>query len=213
MPSPYQCLHTTMACLNAANCREAVEINARGFAELVVTAESKCLMGLFLESRYTKKKSLSYGQPCSFNKENTVVIIPFNPICRSESRQAACFAQCAIYSGIKVIFAYDRIDQPSTEEVSTIASIIHDQFSYLVNKKRMTFKDVSDKLDKLLSFHSLEQIVADIELVDMAFVVDFTYTTKLVCNVPKEVQQEFNCTNVRIALQSNSSKVRKCQCV
>lgn len=210
MPSPYQCLRTTMACLNAANCHEAVEINAQGFADLVVTAESKCLMGLFLESRHAKKAALSYGQSSSvLNKEKSVIIILFNPVCCSASRQAACFAQCAIYSGIKVIFAYDQRDKPSTEEVSTIAGIIHDQFSYLVNKRRITFKGVSDKLDQLLSFHSVEDVVTEMDLVDTVFVIDFSLTSKFACDAPKEAQQEFNCANVRAVLQSNQTIVRK----
>lgn len=204
MPSPYQCLHTTMACLNAASCRDAVEINAQGFAELVVTAESKCLMGLFLESRHAKKIALSYGESCTeLSKDKSLIIILLNSICRSESRQAACFAQCAIHSGIKVIFAYRQSMPPSTEEVSKIASVIHDQFSYLVNKGRMTFKEVSDKLDLLLSFRSVEQIVDDIEHVCISFIVDFTHTSKSVCD-----EQELNCRSMRIALQSYSTKVR-----
>lgn len=209
MPSPYQCLYTTMACLNATTCHEAVEINARGFAELAVTAESKCLMGLFLESRHAKKCALSHGESCTkLCKEKSMIIILFTPICRSECRQAACFAQCAIHSGIKVTFAYDQYAQPSTEEVSMIAGIIHDQFSYLVNKGRMSFKEVSDKLDCLLSFHCVEQLVNDIEFVDTVFVVDFTHTSKFACDVPKEMQQEFNSVNVKMALQSYSTKVR-----
>lgn len=211
MPSPYQCLYTTMACINAASCQEAVKINSQGFAELVVTAESKCLMGLFLESRHAKKRALSYGEPYSLSKENSLIIILFNHVCRSESRQAACFAQCALHSGIKVIFAYDQHNQPSTDEVSTIASIIHDQFSYLVNKGRMTFKDVSKKIDQLLSFNSVEQIAADIEFVGTAFVMDFTSTSKLVCDAPKEVLQEFNSRNIGKILQANSTEVRNYQ--
>ena len=207
MPSPYQCLHTTMACLNAANCHEAVKINAHGFVELVVTAESKCLMGLFLESRHAKNRALSYGKSRStISKENTVIIIP---ICHSESRQVACFAQCTIHSGFHVVFTYTQHNQPSTEEVSTIAGIIHDQFGYLVKKGRVTFKEVSDKLDQLLSFHSVEQIVTDIEDVDVVFVVDFTHASKLACDATKEMEQEFNYTNVRKMLQSNLTKVRK----
>ena len=209
MPAPYQCLHTTMACLNATTCREAVDTNAHGFAELVVTAESKCLMGLFLESRHAKKTALSYGGPCEkFSKEKSLIIILFNPICRSENRQAACFAQCAIHAGIKVVFTFDQHSQPSTEEVSKITNIINDQFSYLVNKGRMTFQEVSDKLDRLLSFHSVEQIVEDVEFVDTAFVVDFTSTSKFACGAPQEIQQEFNCMDIRRTLQSHTAEVR-----
>ena len=208
MPSPYQCLHTTMACLNATTCREAVDVNAQGFAELVVTAESKCLMGLFLESRHAKRTALSYGGFCEkFSKEKSLIIILFNSICRSESKQAACFAQCAIHAGIKVVFAFDQHSQPSTEEVSMIANVIHDQFSYLVNKGRMTFQEVSDKLDQLLSFHSVEQIVENV--IDTAFVMDFTSTSKFACDAPKMIQQEFNCVDIRKTLQSHSAQVRE----
>ena len=217
MPSPYQCLHTTMACLNATTCHEAVNINAQGFADLVVTAESKCLMGLFLESRHAKKTALSYSEQCEkFSKEKSLIVILFNPICRSESRQAACFAQCAIHAGIKVVFAFDQHSQPSTEEVSMIVNIIHDQFSYLVNKGRLTIQEVFDKLDQLLSFHSIAQIVSDVEFVDTIFVVDFTSTSKFAGDAPKEIQQEFNCVDIRRALQSHSTKVREygtCNCV
>lgn len=210
MPSPYQCLYTTMACLNAGSCHEAVKSNAEGFAELVVTAESKCLMGLFLESRHAKKAALSYGESSStFSKEKSVILILFNP---SESRQAACFAQCAIHAGIKVVFVYDKHNQPSIEEVSMVASIIHDQFSYLVGKGRMTFEEVCDKLDHLLSFHSTEQIVADTELHGMtAFVMDFTHTTQFACDAQNDVQQKFSHTNIRTMLQSNLTEVRKQQ--
>ena len=204
MPSPYKCLHTTMACLNAANCHEAVKINAHGFVELVVTAESKCLMGLFLESRHAKNRALSYGKSTKLSKENTVIIIP---VCRSESSQVACFAQCAIHSGFHVIFTYDQHTQPSTEEVSTIAGIIHDQFGYLIKKGRMTFKEVSSKLDQLLSFHSIEQIATDMEDIDIVFVVDFTCTSKLACDATKEMEQEFNYTSIRKTLQSKLTKV------
>lgn len=204
MASPYQCLLTTMACLNAANCHEAVEINAQGFAELVVTAESKCLMGLFLELRYAKKAALSYGElSAGFSKEKSLIVIPLNAACCSESKQAACFAQCAIHSGIEVVFAYSQ-QPPSTEEVSTIVTVIRDQFQYLVDKGRMTFKEVSDKLGQLLSFHSLEQIVAGIEFVDLVFVMDFTQTSTLLHDAaPKEVQEELDTTNLRAALHSN----------
>lgn len=205
IPSPYKCLHTTMACLNAANCHEAVKINAHGFVELVITAESKCLMGLFLESRHAKNRVLSYGKS-KLSKENTVIIIP---VCHSESRQVACFAQCAIHSGFHIIITYDQHSQPSTEVVSTIAGIIHDQFGYLIKKGRMTFKEVSNKLDQLLSFHSVEQIVTDMEDVDMVFVVDFTHTSKLACDATKEMEQKFNSTSVRNTLQSKLTKVRK----
>ena len=207
MPAPYKCLHTTMACLNAANCHEAVKINAHGFVELVVAAEAKCLMGLFLESRHAKNRALSYGKSCStLSKENTVIVVP---ICRSDSRQVACFAQCAIHSGFRVVLTYDQHNQPSTEDVSMIAGIIHDQFGYLVKKGRMTFKEVSDKLDRLLSFHSVEQIVTDVEDIDIAFVVDLTHASKLAWDATKEMEQELNCTDVRKTLQSNLTMVRK----
>ena len=205
MPSPYKCLYTTMACLNAANCHEAVKINAHSFVELVVTAESKCLMGLFLESRHAKNRALSY-EKSKLSKENTVIVIP---VCRSDSRQVACFAQCAIHSGFHVIITYDQHTQPSTEEVSTIAGIIHDQFGYLIRKGKMTFKEVSNKLDHLLSFHSMEQIVTDIEDVDIVFVVDFTHTSKLACDATKEMKQELNYASLRETLQSKLTKVGK----
>ena len=210
MPSPYKCLHTIMACLNAADCLEAVKINAHGFVELVVTAESKCLMGLFLESCHAKKSALSYGQSFStLSKENTVIIVLFNPVCRSEVRQSACFAQCAIYSGFHVVFAYNQHNQPSTEEVSLIAGIIHDQFSYLVGKGRMSFKEVSDKLAQLLSFHPIEQIVADVEDFDYVFVMDLTQTSEFACDGAKQIKEETDCSDVGRTLQSNLTKVRK----
>ena len=210
MPSPYKCLHTTMACLNAADCLEAVKINAHGFVELVVTAESKCLMGLFLESRHAKKSALSYGQSSStLSKENTVIIVLFNPVCHSANRQSACFAQCAIYSGFHVVFAYNQHNQPSTEDVSSIAGIIHDQFSYLVEKGRMSFKEVSDKVAQLLSFHSIEQIVASVEDFAYIFVMDLTQPFQFACDGPKQMMEGMGCSDVGRTLQLNLTKVRK----
>lgn len=80
----------------------------------------------------------------------------------------------------------------------------------------MTTQEVFDKLDQLLSFHYIEQIVSDVEFVDTIFVVDFTSTSKFAGDVPKDIQQEFNCVDIRRALQSHSTKVREygtCNCV
>ena len=73
----------------------------------------------------------------------------------------------------------------------------------------MTFKDVSDKLDKLLSFHSVEHVLTEIDLVDTIFVMDLSLTSKFACDAPEEAQQEFNCTSFRAALQSNPTIVSK----
>jgi len=205
MPSPYQCLHTTMACLNAADCRKAVELNSHGFSELIVTAESKCMMGLFLESRHAKKDALNYSQPLStFNKTKSLIVILFHSICRLENRQAACFAQCAMHSGIKVVFVYDQQNMPTKQEVSYVTSVVHDEFMYLVQKGKMTVEELDKKKIELFSFRSVEELVEMYFHEEVVFIVDFLPTSQLVCAASEGLLKEsenFNCATIKAALR------------
>jgi len=222
MPSPYQCLHTTMVCLNVADCRKAVELNSRGFADLVVTAESKCLMGLFLESRHAKKDALNYGQRYStFIKTKLLIAILFHPICRLECKQATYFAQCAMHSGIKVVFVYDQQNIPTGREASIITSIIHNQFMYLIKKGKMTLEEFNKKKAELLSFCSVEELTEKCFDREVVFIVDFLHTSRLVCTASEELVTEsenFNCASIKAALQSQKvcahkyTLIRLCEC-
>ena len=208
MPSPYQCLYTTMICLNAADCHTAVELNSHGFSELIVTAESKCLMGIFLESRHAKKYALTYNQTLStFEKTKSLIIILFHPICRLEYRQAACFAQCAMHSGIKVVFVYDQQSIPTRREASYVTSVVHDQFMYLIQKGKMTVEELDKKKIELLSFHSVEELVEMQHFHEgVVFIIDFLPTSWLKCTASDELLKEsenFNCACIKAALQSH----------
>lgn len=180
MPAPYICLLTVFRCLYAGSWKEAMILNSLGFSLLAVTAESKGLMSLFLLSRKLKSLAVGFGlgpteKPQGVSSENTTILILI-------SKQGLPFASAVIqgllYSGFKVrvVDVSESLAKPHVENV------VQKLFDYSVKRKRLSKKDVAQKLSLLTLNHSsdidealLDDIVATGNVV---FVADCSLSEK-----------------------------------
>jgi 3-hydroxyacyl-CoA dehydrogenase len=168
MPAPYGCLETTAKCLKMATLKQAIDVNAKGFCDLVITAESKCLMGLFLQTRKTRKEAEKFG--CHLEEvldkdriqaENICIVLPISP---GEEQNPACLAQSCLFSGIRVVFVEVHTKEGG-RGVSKWRTIVEKEFGYAVKRGHWTKEQVGGTIDALVtctSEDSFSEIVCDL---------------------------------------------------
>ena len=172
IPSPYVCLETIHKCLKANTLQHAVAATSEGFATLVTTPQSKCLMGLFLQTRAIKKDGETFGLKPSveaqsrqgFEKEKSCVVLP-----PGDDEITGCFAQACIYSGIQVILIQPAVESDGAAEIEGITQEAHwrraveKQFQYAIKKGHWTTEKVSEAISSFVSCVTEEEFVSRLQ--------------------------------------------------
>lgn len=173
IPSPYACLETVHKCLKADTLQRAVSITSEGFATLVTTPQSKCLMGLFLQTRAIKKDGETFGlkpgvsteNRQEFEKDAACVVLPL----AGNDETTGCFAQACIYSGIRVILIQPVLgsnDVAGSDGITQEAHwrpIVEKQFQYAVMKGHWTAEKVSEAINNLASCMTEEEFASQFQ--------------------------------------------------
>lgn len=171
IPSPYVCLETIHKCLKANTLQHAVAATSEGFATLVTTPQSKCLMGLFLQTRAIKKDGETFGLKPSveaqsrqgFENEKSCVVLP-----PGDDEITGCFAQACIYSGIQVILIQPAVETDGAAEIECITQEAHwrraveKQFQYAIKKGHWT-TEVSEAISNFVSCVTEEEFVSRLQ--------------------------------------------------
>lgn len=173
LPSPYTCLETVHKCLMTDTLQRAVSITSEGFATLVTTPQSKCLMGLFLQTRAVKKDGETFGlkpgvsaeSRQGFGKEEACVVLPLS----GKNEITGCFAQACIYSGIRVILVQPASgdDDVAGSDVTTQEAhwrpVVEKQFQYAVKKGHWSAEKVSEAINNLASCMTEEEFTSQLQ--------------------------------------------------
>ena len=134
MPAPYSALLCAWRCYNVSNIQEGVAESSSRFAHLVETAESKCLMSLFLLQRRLKKLS-----PETPPTDVTRVIV----ITDATGDYSTAFIQSLLYNNITTVGVL------LTGEWNALVANVEKLFQYSLTRGHMTKKGVQEKM-KLL---------------------------------------------------------------
>ena len=170
LPAPYSCLETVHKCLTADTLQRTVSITSEGFAKLVTTPQSKCLMGLFLQTRAIKKNGETFGlkpgvsteSRQGFDKEEACVVLPLSGM----KEITGCFAQACIYSGIRVILVQPALgeDDVAGSDFTTREAhwrpTVEKQFQYAVKKGHWSAEKVSEAINNLASCVTEEEFTS-----------------------------------------------------
>ena len=172
IPSPYVCLETMHKCLKANTLQRAVAATSEGFATLVTTPQSKCLMGLFLQTRAIKKYGETFGLKPSieaqsrqgFEKDKACVVLP-----PGDGEITGCFAQACIYSGIQVILIQPAVESDVAAGNDGITQeaqwrhAVEKQFQYAIKKGHWTTEKVSEAISNFVSCMTEEEFVSRLQ--------------------------------------------------
>ena len=206
IPSPYVCLETIHKCLNANTLHRAVSATSEGFATLVTTPQSKCLMGLFLQTRAIKKNGETFGMKPGISTEGRqgfekAAVCVVLPLARNDEI-TGCFAQACIYSGIQVVLIQPAVgndDVTGSDGVTQEARwrpIVEKQFQYAVKKGHWTAEKVSEAINNLASCTTEEDFASRLQTLPST--VYFVALDQRACALrllsqSKEVQVRDNC--------------------
>lgn len=172
IPSPYVCLEAIHKCLKAISLQHALTATSEGFATLVTTPQSKCLMGLFLQTRAIRKDGETFGLKPSvkaqsrqgFEKEKACVVLPLG-----DGEIAGCFVQACIYSGIQVILIQPAVESDGAAGNEGITQETHwrcaveKQFQYAIKKGHWTAEKVSEAINNFVSCMTEEEFVSRLQ--------------------------------------------------
>ena len=147
MPGPYQVLQTTWLCYNTPSWYDAIVSNTAGFSKLVVTAESKGLMWLFLMARQIGKEAVEQAR--GSNQENksqsnpeVVILVDSKGV-----QYSSGLVQALVYVDISV-----RVVAMEDTIVGNMRPAVTRLFDYAVKKGYITKVDAKQKIADKLSF-------------------------------------------------------------
>lgn len=150
MIAPYACLRTTFRCYYSGSWFEAMLLNGMGMASLIVSAESKGLMFVFVIARKLKKLALNFGlksdeQVVPFSKQNcSIIIFVTNDLLYLSS----AFIQGLLYHDIPT----HVVIVESSLKKSTVSKEIEDLFDYSLLRHHLSVQEVKEKMN-LMTLH------------------------------------------------------------
>ncbi len=170
MPAPLMCLSVTLRCLFAGTVWEAMHISAQGMSSLVVGAESKSIMSLFLGMRKLKKCAVHFGLPSSTTKDVLFkdldcIVAVF--VSSDLLGLAVPFVQGLLHSGIAVRV----VTTDGKVEGTKVVSKVRDLFGYSVKRRRLSWVDVEDKM-RLLAVCGRDEKLAEVSESSSVLVVN-----------------------------------------
>lgn len=165
MPAPFASLQTAFRCYYAGSWLEAMSLNALGLATLIVSAESKSLMSLFLGTRRLKKLAVNFGlkspeKGLSFSEQQCSVIVM---VSRDFINIWSAFVQGLLYNGIAV----NVVIVDNSLRVSNVRSVIRAHFDYAVVRGRTSLSTVDEQMLLLSCYEASEVIHCLKENVDL----------------------------------------------
>jgi uncharacterized integral membrane protein len=145
MVAPYACLLTTLRCTYARTWREAMIINTRGMASLIMSAESAGLMSLFLVTRKLKKLATNFGlnsaSGMSFKQIHCSVVVY---VSNDMLPLATAFVQSLLFNEIPVLLVVDK----TFDEVEG-RLVIQKHFDYALKRKYISIAEVGRRMELL----------------------------------------------------------------
>ena len=152
MAAPYATLQTAFQCCHSPGWAQAMMINAAGFSSLASTAESKGLMGLFLQSRRLKRFALTYGAgfgdtPAKLDVGATLVVVA---VTSEWQRYPVTFVQGLLYAGhtVAVVTVSGDLGRDRLTEQ------VRQHFEYSLKRGHLTAEEVEGKVKRLHVFKS-----------------------------------------------------------
>lgn len=152
--APYYLLRTVWQCYHAPTWLQATTLNAVGFVQLVMKAECKGLMGLFLSSRQLKKQVLSYGREPKDRESEAVAQDISVVVVLSQKRltYGAAFVQSLLYArlNVLVVLAEEELTKDKVVEAE-----IRRLFRYAVRKGYTNQREVEKRMRGVISYVSM----------------------------------------------------------
>lgn len=143
MPAPYVTLHSTLQCLYPGRHDDPLSLSTSNIARVIVTAENKSIMGLFLALRALKKYATHYGLRRSkkrpvFDKEKLTVVVLLS---ENGMQFGSALIQGLLYAGVRVRSVGVR-EGEVREKVESL-------FDYAVRRGHMKEEEVKAKMQCL----------------------------------------------------------------
>ena len=149
MPAPYVTLHSTLQCLYPGRHDNPLSLSTANIARVIVTAESKSIMGLFLAMRALKKYATHYGlrrSKTTFDKERLTVTV----LLSEEGLQfGSALIQGLLYAGVRVRGVGVR-EEEVREKVEGL-------FGYAVKRGHMKEEEVRVRMQGLTASQRWEE--------------------------------------------------------
>ena len=150
--SPYYLLRTVWQCYHAPDWLQAVTLSTVGYVQLVMKAECKGLMGLFLSSRQLKKQVLNYGSEQKDRQEReaaaedvSVVVV----VSQNRLTYGAALVQSLLYAKLNVLVV---LAEEELAKGKVVESEIKQIFGYAVRRGYIGEKEVENRLRGVVSY-------------------------------------------------------------
>ena len=149
--SPYYLLRTVWQCYHAPNWLQAITLSAVGFVQLVMKAECKGLMGLFLSSRQLKKLVLNCGNEQKDQEKEVVVEDVSVVVVLSQNRltYGAAFIQSLLYAKLNVLVV---LAEEELTKSRVVEAEIKQIFGYAVRRGYISEKEVEKRTRGVISY-------------------------------------------------------------